>query len=159
MSLPEHPVLVPPSHMTEQRLHCFSHVRHLRKYEPNSSQGDLWLYGKRKTMSKKWFQYLAWNLVTLVKTLSCGSIEDLPTAQQLMLWHLHRNVVKVPVQKIYLYKYRARQRFPSKVRTGQQAKTTHHWNDLHCSLSLRALLSETSPKCPTLSGSSLSQRP
>ena len=116
-------------------------------------------YGRRKTMSKKWFQYLAWNLVTLVKTLSCGSIEDLPTAQQLMLWHLHRNVVKVPVQKIYLYKYRARQRFPSKVRTGQQAKPTHHWNDLHWSLSLRALLSDTSPKCPTLSESSLSQRP
>ena len=35
----------------------------------------------------------------------------------------------------------------------------HHWNELHCSLSLRALLSETSPKCPTLSESSLSQRP
>ena len=23
---PEHPVLVAPGHMTEQRLHCFSHV-------------------------------------------------------------------------------------------------------------------------------------
>ena len=62
-------------------------------------------YGGRKTMSKKWFQYLAWNLVTLVKTLSCGSIEDLATAQQLMLWHLHRYVVKVPVRTIYWYKY------------------------------------------------------
>ena len=103
MSLPEHPVLVPPSHMTEQRLHCFSHVRHLRKYEPIAHKEIYGFYGRRKNMSKKWFQYLAWNLVTLVKTLSCGSIEDLPTAQQLMLWHLHRNVVKVPVQKIYLY--------------------------------------------------------
>ena len=65
-------------------------------------------YGRQKTMRK--IAYLAWNLVTLVKTLSCGSIEDLPTAQQLMLWHLHRNVVKVPVRtdilvQIYIVQY------------------------------------------------------
>ena len=73
-------------------------------------------------MSKKWFQYLAWNLVTLVKTLSCGSIEDLPTAQQLMLWHLHRYVVKVPVQKIYLYKYRARKGSHQKLEQGSKQR-------------------------------------
>ena len=38
------------------------------------------------------------NLIALVQALLGGEVEDLAATEQLVLWHLHCNVVQVPFQ-------------------------------------------------------------